>query len=261
MKASFLVILNEIYKGLLVAWHYKFNIINEFITLGINFLGTAFLMNYGRTDLQEFGPALLGYIIWVYAYCILNVSYTLTLEGRSGTLEQMYMSPVHPAVIFIGSTTATLVTSTIMILIMIVILAVVCGISIPFHVVGVPVVIITLLGLIGFGLGIAGTALLHKHVAGFVDLTSTILFYVNGAMLPIDRYPAVIKSIAQTLPTTQGIIVLRKVVLEGESLLSTIYDGSLLVLILNSGIYFCCGLMLFLYCEKIAKKRGRLGQY
>ena len=68
MKLELLVILNEIRKGLLVTWHYKFNLINEFITLGINFLGTALLMNYGNTHLEEFGPSLLGYIVWVYAY-------------------------------------------------------------------------------------------------------------------------------------------------------------------------------------------------
>jgi ABC-2 type transport system permease protein len=261
MKTALLIVLNEIRKGLLVTWHYKFNLINEFITLGINFLGTALLMNYGSTNLADFGPSLLGYIVWVYAYYILNVSITLTLEGRSGTLEQMYMSPIHPAIIFIGAIISTLVSTTLMITTMSFIITTICHISLPFNIAGIPILIITLLGLIGFGLGIAGMALLYKNVAGLVDLIGTSLYYLNGSMLPIDKLPGWIQKIAHTLPTTEGIIVLRDVVFRSQPLSELIQNGKLFSLFVNSGFYFIGGLMLFICCEKIAKKKGRLGQY
>ena len=152
MKTAFLVILNEIHKGLLVTWHYKFNVISEFITLGIYFLGTALLMNYGNTNLEEFGPSLLGYIVWVYSSYILKVSLTLTLEGRSGTLEQMYMSPVHPALIFIGASISTIVSSTLMISAMSLMISFLCSMHIPLHALGILILLIVLIGLIGFGL-------------------------------------------------------------------------------------------------------------
>lgn len=261
MKTVLLVVFNEIRKGLLVTWHYKFNLINEFITLGVNFLGTALLMNYGNTDLADFGPSLLGYIVWVYAYYILNVSITLTLEGRSGTLEQMYMSPVHPAVIFVGESISTLVSTTLMLVAMSIIITILCSISLPLTLSSIPILCITLVGLIGFGLGIAGMALLYKNVAGLVDLIGTLLYYLNGSMLPIDKLPGWIQTVAHTLPTTEGIIVLRSLVFGSESLWQLVQNGKLFSLIINSSFYFVGGLLLFIFCEKSAKKKGRLGQY
>lgn len=261
MKTAFLIVLNEIRKGLLVTWHYKFNVISEFITLGIYFLGTALLMNYGSTDLEEFGPSLIGYIVWVYSSYILKVSLTLTLEGRSGTLEQMYMSPVHPALIFIGASISTIVSSTLMIAVMGVILAYICSIYIPLCLICIPILIIILVGLIGFGLCIAGMALLYKNVAGLIDLIDNLLFYLSGSMLPIEQLPLWIQKIAHTLPTAEGIIVLRDVIFGSQSLSRLLSSGKLFSLMMNSGFYFIGGLLLFIYCEKIAKRKGRLGQY
>lgn len=261
MWLFFLIISNEIRKNLLITWHYKFNVINEFIELAIGFLGTALLMNYGDTNLEGFAPALLGYIVWVYASRILNVNFLLTLEGRSGTLEQMYMSPVRPAFIFIGAIIATLISSTIMIGIMAVALSVVCHIVLPIKLAALPVLLLTLLGLIGFGFAIASATLLYKNVEGCINLLNTTLFYLNGSMLPIDLFPTWIQHIAQTLPTTQGIIVLRQVMLKNESLFSLLWQRDFLLLCVNSGFYFFLGVILFYYGEKIARTRGCLGQY
>lgn len=261
MKTALLVIINEIRKGLLVTWHYKFNVISEFITLGIYFLGTALLMNYGNTNLEEFGPSLIGYIVWVYSSYILKVSLILTLEGRSGTLEQMYMSPVHPALIFIGASISTIVSSSLMIAAMTIIISLVCSIYIPFHLTVFPILAIILIGLIGFGLCIAGMALLYKNVGGLIDLIDNLLFYLSGSMLPIEQLPAWIQKIAHTLPTAEGIIVLRDVIFDAQTIPELIQNGKLLFLIVNSTLYFLGGLLLFIYCERIAKNRGSLGQY
>lgn len=261
MKTALLVILNEIRKGLLVTWHYKFNVISEFITLGIYFLGTALLMNYGNTNLEEFGPSLIGYIVWVYSSYILKVSLILTLEGRSGTLEQMYMSPVHPALIFIGASISTIVSTSLMIAAMTLIITLVCSIYIPLHITALPILVIILIGLIGFGLCIAGMALLYKNVGGLIDLIDNLLFYLSGSMLPIEQLPTWIQKIAHTLPTAEGIIVLRDVIFNAQTLSQLIQNGKLIFLIINSALYFLGGLLLFVYCEKIAKNRGSLGQY
>ena len=261
MKTALLVISNEIRIGLLVTWHYKFNVISELITLGIYFLGTALLMNYGSTDLEDFGPSLIGYIVWVYSSYILKVSLILTLEGRSGTLEQMYMSPVHPAIIFIGASISTIISTTLMIGAMSSIIMYLCSMHIPLEISALPILIIVLIGLIGFGLCIAGMALLYKNVAGLIDLIDNLLFYLSGSMLPIEQLPVWIQKIAHTLPTAEGIIVLREVLFESASLTTLIKNGQLLSLVTNSAVYFFSGLVLFIYCEKIAKRRGKLGQY
>ncbi|MBN2306160.1 MAG: ABC transporter permease, partial [Anaerolineae bacterium] len=63
------------------------------------------------------------------------------------------------------------------------------------------------------------------------------------------------------LPTTQGIIVLRRVLLDGESLADVWTDGALILLAVHSVVLFVVGLLVYATCERIAKRQGSLGQY
>ena len=254
-------IFNEIKKGLYINWYYRFNLVNEFITLGINFIGMIYLMNYNQPHVESYGESLLGYIIWVYASYILEASYQLTLEGRSGTLEHMYMSPTPPAIIFIGNTSAILISCTILMSIMSALIIFFCNIAFPFTLYGLPIFLLTLIGLIGFGLSIAGAALLYKNVYGLVYLISTILFYVDGSMAPIDNLPYQLQIFTKSLPTTQGIELLRQVIFHNKTFINIWQDGSLLALCINSSCYLMSGLIIFRYCEKHAKIQGKLGLY
>jgi ABC-2 type transport system permease protein len=79
--------------------------------------------------------------------------------------------------------------------------------------------------------------------------------------LPINRFPLWLSIIARTLPITQGIDVLRRILQNGESLRGVWNDWSLIWLIIHSSIYLCVGWVVFKWCEKIAKKQGTLSQY
>ena len=80
-------------------------------------------------------------------------------------------------------------------------------------------------------------------------------------MLPVELFPVWLQKIAHTLPTTEGIEVLRMVIFQSARLALLLQNGTLTSLLINSGLYFIGGLILFIYCERIAKKKGRLGQY
>jgi len=77
----------------------------------------------------------------------------------------------------------------------------------------------------------------------------------------VEEMPAWLATISRTLPSTQGIVVLRRVVLDGQSLAAVWRDGSLVWLIVHSAIYLAVGWLFFSVCEQIAKKQGSLGQY
>ncbi len=252
---------NEVYKGLLISWHYKFNLLMEFLQLAVNFLGMCLLLTYGNMSLQEFGPLLLGYIIWVYASYILEANYTFTLEGRSGTLEQLYMSPAPQIAIYLGALSATIISSSIMIVLMYLIFAAIFNIYIPFTLSALPILLITLLGVVGFGLAIAGAALTYKNVNGFTNLLSYLLLYMNGSMLPTKQFPFWLSKIAYLLPTTQGIELLRKIVFENYTLIGMIKMGDLQALTLNAVAYCIIGFIMFNYCEQKARSSGNLGNY
>ena len=68
-------------------------------------------------------------------------------------------------------------------------------------------------------------------------------------------------AIARFFPLTSGIDVLRKTLLDQVSLGTLAGDGTLLWLVGNAAAYLALGIVMFRWCERIAKWRGTLGQY
>ncbi|MBV7337955.1 ABC transporter permease [Chloroflexi bacterium TSY] len=85
--------------------------------------------------------------------------------------------------------------------------------------------------------------------------------FFNGTFVTVERLPAWLEAVAKLLPTTQGIIVLRRIVLGGDSLGAVWRDGSLIWLIIHSLICFVIGWLIFVRLETKAKRQGLLGHY
>ena len=88
-----------------------------------------------------------------------------------------------------------------------------------------------------------------------------LLSFVNGTYLTLDHLPSGLAFAACFLPTTQGIVVLRRVTLEGASLTEVFMDGSLIFLIIHSVALLMLGRFVFLWGENVARERALLGQY
>jgi ABC-2 type transport system permease protein len=257
-----LIMVNETRKGLLLMWNYRFNALSELLVTAFTFIGAGFFVNNGELDPVKLAPMLLGYLIWFYAnVASSNMSYNLTEEARSGTLEQMYMSPAPMGLIMIGRILSMLLTATLQLGLVAISLILLLHLNIPLRWQGLVVFGLTFAGLIGFSLMIGGLTLVYKSTAAFVSLTQNLLLLMNGALLPVSRFPRWLEIIALMLPTTQGIVVLRRVLIDGQSLTSAWNDGSLVFLIIHSAVYFFGGLLIFRYCERVAKRQGTLGQY
>jgi len=226
------------------------------------FVGIGFLMGDGELDPEQLAFMLVGYLAWFYTgEAVGNLSWGLRGEINAGTLEQMAMSPAPIGLILMGRVFANLVLSTIQILIQGSIFFLLLGIRIPLRWEGLPVLALTLIGVFGFGYVVAGATLIFKQCESLANLVENVLLLINGTMVPVDAMPGWLASVAMTLPTTQGIIVLRRVVLDGQSLTSAWRDGSLIWLVVHSAIYFAVGWLVFSFCERMAKERGSLGQY
>lgn len=262
MYTATLTTINEMHKGILIIWSYKFNMLMQLLSLAFIFIGISYFMGGGELQPEQLSSALLGYMVWFYAAsAVSNMSWDLREETQVGTLEQMYMSPVRPALLLLGRTIANLLTTTVMVVLMGGILVLALGIPLQLRWEGLPIFVITLVGLFGFGFMIGGATLIFKHSESLGNLFQNALLFLNGALLPVDRLPGWLETFALTMPTTQGIIVLRNVMIDGQSLGAVWADGSLIWLIAHSLVYFILGWTVFAYCERIAKQRALLGQY
>lgn len=262
MRSGLLAIANETYKGLLLDWNYKFNLFLELVIMAMAFVGITFLMGDGHFQQEQLASSLLGYLVWFYAMqAITDMSWNLRHEIQTGTLEQMAMSPTSTALLILGQALATLLSTTIMVCLIGGGLVLLLHIELPLRLAALPVLALTITGLFGFGFIIGAATLVYKHIEAFGDLIQYLLLFLNGALLPVDRFPEWLAFIAKILPTTQGIVVLRRVVLDGQSLAVVWRDGSLLWLLVHSTFFFLVGWLIFRWSEGIAKRQGTLGQY
>lgn len=257
-----LVIFNEAYKSLLIQWSYRFNLLMESIMLIFLFLGITFFVGNGELDPTRLPPSLLGFVVTFYAMlAISTMAYNLQQEAQQGTLEQWYMSPAPTSIVQFGRTLATFIVTTVTLLPVVIPIMWGFQIELPWRWAAVPVFLIVLLGVYGFGFFVGGAALLFKQIGPLANMVQNMLLFLNGSFVPVERFPDWLAAVAYTLPTSQGIILLRRIILDDESLIVLWRDGSLLWLTVHSTIYLAIGLIVFSYAERLAKRRGLLGQY
>ncbi len=262
MIAAPLVLYNEARKSLIVAWNYRANLVIQLLTLILLFVFISFLAESGGIASEGISSILLGYLIWLYAaLAIDNMSNGLTGEASVGTLEQIYMSPVPPWLVIVGWVAANFLLSTVLVVLVGVVLALVLTVTLPLEVAALLPFSLTMIGLLGFGYAIGGLTLVYKQISSVSSLLTNVLLFLNGALLPVSYFPEWLETITKVLPTTQGIIVLRRVVVDGASLAAVWQDGSMVFLAVQSAVFLLAGWVLFNVGERIAKQRGTLGQY
>lgn len=256
------VIVNEGYKSLLTLWSYRFNTIAEMVQRSITFLAIGFVLGQGTLEPNMMAFILPGWMMSFYARIILfQVNDGISEEARTGTLEQMYMSPVSSNWLLLGRVFAVLLVATIMVFVSALVMVLVLGIPLSLRWEALVLIGITLMGVFGFSFLLGGAALLFKSVHSLADLIQDLLLFINGTFVSIALMPAWLRTLGLILPTTYGITVMRAVMIDGASLQTVLADGSLALLIAHSAAYFVGGWLIYKWCEQIAKRRGNLGQY
>jgi ABC-2 type transport system permease protein len=257
-----LILYNEIRKRWLITWDYKSNVFTQIFMMILIFVGAAFLIDGGQFYPAQITSMLLGYTVWYYARLVItNTSSEMLGEAQIGTLEQIYMSPTRPELILLGRMLVMLCMTTVIVIFPTILIATPLGIHFPFRWEGLIVFALILVGLFGFSLVLAGAALVFKQVDTLADLIQNVLLFLTGSLLPISHFPQWLNLFAQTLPITQGIFVMRNVVLQHQSLLTAWNNGSIFWLIVNSSVYLVIGCFVYGICERRAKMQGSLGQY
>ncbi len=256
------VLLNECYKRLIILWSYRFNFLTETFMIGFLFIGISFFVSGGSPAPEQMAPALLGYLTWFYAaYAISDMSEGIREETQTGTLEQMYMSALPSSVLLAGRSVSSMLISSVMVVLVGGILMLLLGIRIPVRLEGVPIFVLTISGLYGFAFILGGATLIFKQVGALSNLLSNMLLFLNGSFLTVERMPVWLENAARSLPTTQGIDVLRRVVLDELTLVEVWRDGSLVWLVVHSAFFLLAGWTVYIWSERVARRRGLLGQY
>lgn len=253
---------NEISKGLIDLWRGKLSSFLELVLFGIFFLVINVALGRGTFQQDRLAPILLGFVGYIFFHMQTNrLFWGLLGEMQSGTLEQMYLSPFPSWLLTLGLVVASVVEAALTVIVLDLLINLVVPVTIPLRWAALLPLFMLVVGSVGYSLILGGLTLRFKRLEVLKELFQTVLLIFGGVFFSVDRLPGWMATIARFLPLTPGVDVLRKTLLEGASLGTLANDGTLWWLLGNAVAYLLLGIAVFRWCERMAKRRGLLGQY
>jgi ABC-2 type transport system permease protein len=173
-------------------------------------------------DLQQgyFAFAAVGLsVLRMVQTSLTSFSSKLRSEQTSGTFEALLASPVSPSVVVLGSASFEILRALVAGLVTLGV-AVLFGVRFnvgPGSVVGILVGLPALMATFAaVGVAVAACAVIFKQITALLALITTGIALLAGIYFPTDVLPGVLKVVAEALPFTWGIDVLRSALLQGE---------------------------------------------
>jgi ABC-2 type transport system permease protein len=240
------ILWNEIKKEMLTAWSYRLQWLGEFLSLIVFFV---FLIVVAK----EKQIAGISYCLWFYSILIIgDMSGKISVEMRSGTFEQIYLSVIPIPLLLLAKLISSIVRSFIIMISLfslISILGYINLLDVPILKLSLVMLIVTP-GLLGLSLLLGGLTILLKDVGWVINLINNSLLFLSGIFLPLESFPRWLQHASKLSIVTQSVEIIR-----------TNGPTSELFVIIISFIYLVIGFLSFHYCEKKAKLTGRLGHY
>jgi len=253
-------VLNETQKGLWLLWGHRAVVLPEIITFVAFYPFLQFIIGNGRIERSLVTSTLLPFLTIPILYlAILKLVGDLLEEVNSGTFEQMHLSPFSPASLLVGRLLALLLEGVLIAAVIGVGMTWALGVGIPLRPAGLLPAALTLIDIAAFALLIGGLALALPQIGGIAHLVSGLIFLLNGAFIPLAWYPGWLQTLANVLPTTLGIAVTRRVVLDGQPLAAVWGDGTLPWLIGYTILLSALGWLVFMRNDRRAMQQGKLG--
>lgn len=264
---------NEVRKGLLFAWSERLQILLElpFFALFILLLGpllgagrqiaagrVSWTLHSGRTSLLllAFLPALVFY------FQAVKLFWRLLAEIQSGTLEQVYLSPLPPWLVAAAGRLAAALTETLLVV------GAIYGIIsafVPLHYAWnaaalVPAAALVVTG-VGYSLIIGGMTLVWKRIQMLQEGFLLLVMVFAVAALPVLTVPGWFAGLGRLFPVTSAVASLYGVLIARRPVTTLWGTGGLIWLLVTAAAYVTVGLLAFRAGERAARTRGSLARY
>lgn len=263
------VLYAEIVREFITLKRYFLEAISGLVMVYILFLGFFFSAKAFRgslslaADSTDLAHRAVGFILWLFALnSIGHFSNAIRDESHIGIMEQIALSPSGLIVDMWGRAIGKTMVDCLTIGVVLITIIMSTGISLSFPPLSVAIVfILTLAGLYGLAFFFGGLTLIYKRLGNVTIVIRFAFLILTGAVTPIENFPTWLQFIAKTLPMTQGLKILRMLMIENIPFATVVTSGDLLWLMINSAAYITLGLISFRIFEGIARDRGLLGVY
>jgi ABC-2 type transport system permease protein len=220
------------------------------------FLSTKYIAGSAFQLGDRFDSIIIGYVLWTLMIFILSsISGGLQEEARTGTLEQLFLSPYSASQLFLMRAIASLVINLAINLTVLLIIITLTGSNLSFPpILGLPLFSV-LLGAYGISFTMGSLALALKQVQQLLSIFQFGLLFLFT--IPVETWTGAMRIAGFLLPMAPGAGLLRDVMARGEPL----NWGVWAIALLNGLVYFTVGILLFQWAERETKRRGKLGGY
>lgn len=223
-----------------------------FIFLAI-FLGLKFVGNPISFE-ENLQYTIVSYVFWVLAIIAVNLAAeTILEESMRGTIEQLFMSPFGMWRVMLSRIIAEVSLNSIIVIVLLFAAQLTSGKWLSFNPIIIPILIITLISMVGLGFMMAGLAIIFKRISQFLQILQFII--MGLAFIPLSAVP-----LLEIAPFVKGIDMVRTITIENYSL-TDIPLIDFISILLNALIYLCLGLFVYFRGERIAKQKGLINQY
>jgi ABC-2 type transport system permease protein len=252
------VLVANVRKVWILLVRYLPNTISEIITFyaiflmfffGVQFVGSPERMGENNAFI------IVSMFLWFLSLMAMQgIGWELTNEATTGTLEQLYMSPVPAWIILLSRMVGTVLVNLVVMITVLVLSMLTAGQWLAFDVFTLlPLFICLLVGMLGVGFMVAGLALIYKQINALLQIAQFAFFALVSA-------PVTVSPWLEFLPVVRGSSMIREAMVEGKHLLEFAATDWLFLLV-NAVIYFTAGVFVYKLAERRAMTQGLLGKY
>jgi ABC-2 type transport system permease protein len=250
-----------------LAWSYRLpffvGIAQSLVTVAfLYFLGLV--VNNGVTAVGAhttyFGFVVFGTVmVSMFSVTLTSIAVRLRTDQTTGTLEVLFTMPPSPSLLVVAGAAYQMIYSAAL---GIVTVGFACAIGLRLHVtaasalVGLAGIVVSLAFFAALGVGFAAYVMVFKRGETIVSLATAGLTLLGGVYYPVALLPEPLRAIAQVLPFTWSVSVIRGAFLAAQTQLLT-----LLELTLATAVVLPLVLFVFSLALRHARRAGTMGQY
>lgn len=220
--------------------------------------GEIFAEIAGTSD--YIGFVFIGIVMWSWLNTVLwQVGATLRTEQRRGTLESNWVTPASRLAIMFGSGLTNMISSLMTVAVSLIFCKLVWHMDLAFSPLLGLVFLLSTAAIYGLGLIFASLVLLVRELNSAVNFVRGMFMVFCGITYPISVMPHWMQTVAKGLPLTYSIRLIREIGLAGAGYKDV--SDSFWILFAFAVSLIAGGYMLFILMDRIASRKGILGQY
>jgi ABC-2 type transport system permease protein len=264
---------NETRKGLQVAWAEKLQILLELPFFALFTLMLGPLLGQGHQvlagqvrwslDSARTSDLVLWFVPFTYFYMqVVKLFWRLLGEIQTGTLEQVYLSPLPSWLVVAGGRVTAALTESLLVAAGIYGL-VSAFVPLHFHWTAAALLpaALLILTVIGFSLVIAGLTIRFKRIQMLNETAMTAVMIFSASAVPLLHLPGWMTAAGRYFPVTNAIASLYGVMLGHRGVTAPWGPGGLVWVLVTAAAYLTAGILAFRFFERSARIRGTLGTY